>query len=109
MAKQASYVQKGDTIDFTAAADVAYNDVVSLGTRVGVALENIPNGATGSVAVTGVFEAAAVTGSAFAVGDALYWDNTAKKLTKTTTDNIPAGWATEPKASAAAIARVKIG
>lgn len=109
MAKEATFVQRGENIDFTAAADIAYGAVVPLVTRVGVALENITNGTTGSVAVTGVFEAAAVTGTAFAVGDTLYWDNTAKKLTKTSTDNTPAGWATEVKASATAMACVKIG
>ena len=109
MAKQASFVQKGDVIDYTAAADIAYCDVVPLVTRVGVATEDIASGATGGVAVTGVFEAAAVTGTVFAVGDALYWDATAKKLTKTATDNTPAGWATEPKISSGTVARVKIG
>lgn len=109
MAKQAAFVQKGNNIDYTAAADIAYGDVVPLETRIGVALEDIAAGATGSVTVTGVFEAAAVTGTAFSVGDALYWDETQKKLTKTDTDNIPAGWATEPKASAGTAARVKIG
>ena len=61
MAK-ATFVQKGDNIDFTAAADIAYMDVVTLTDRIGVALENIANGATGTVTLTGVFEFPAATG-----------------------------------------------
>lgn len=109
MDKEATFIQKGENIDYTAAADIAYGAIVPMVTRIGVALEDIAIGATGSVTVTGVFEAAAVTGTAFVVGDQLYWDDTAGKLTKTSTDNTPAGWATEAKASAAAKARVKIG
>jgi predicted RecA/RadA family phage recombinase len=99
---------KGHVIDYTAGADIAYGDVVSLTTRIGVALEPIANTATGSVAIEGIWELPAITGTAFAVGDALYWDVSESKLTTTSTDNIPAGWATQIKASAAATAFVKI-
>lgn len=109
MAKQATFVQHGKNIDYTATADITYGDMVPLVTRVGVALETIPNGCTGSVTVAGTFECAAETGVAFAVGDQLYWDATNKRLTKTAASNTPAGWATEVKASAGTTARVKIG
>lgn len=32
------------------------------------------------------------TGAAWAVGDRIYWDDTAKKFTKTSTDNTACGW-----------------
>ncbi|MDF2631428.1 MAG: hypothetical protein K0Q85_24 [Caproiciproducens sp.] len=109
MAKEATYIQRGDNIDYTAAADIAYGAVVPLVTRIGVALESIATGATGSVTITGVFEAAAVNDAAFTVGDLLYWDDTANKLTKTSASNTPAGVAIEPKLTAGATARVRIG
>ena len=110
MAK-ARYIQKGDIIDYIngSGAAIAYNDVVPLVTRVGVAAENIAVGATGSMRVTGVHEMPAVTTVAFAVGDQLYWDATAGKLTKTSTDNTPAGWCVETKAQAGTLGVVKIG
>lgn len=110
MAKEATFIQNGDIIDYTAGGTaIAYGEVIPLTTRIGIAQEAIAANATGSVAMTKVFELPAVTGTAFAVGDQLYWDNSANKLTKTDTSNTSAGYATEPKASSAATARVKIG
>jgi predicted RecA/RadA family phage recombinase len=106
------FIQKGETIDYKNAGetDIAYNDVVALGTnRIGVAEEKIAAGLTGSLNVTGVHEFAAINTAAFSVGDPLYWDTTAKKLTNVSQDNVPAGWATEPKAQTGTTARVKIG
>ena len=105
----ATYIQKGENIDYTATAAITYKAVVPLVTRIGVALEDIAIGDTGTVTVTGVFEMEAETTVAFAVGDALYWSVTNSVLTKTATDNIPAGWATEAKLAAGTTARVKIG
>lgn len=109
MAKEATFIQGGNVIDYTAAANIAYGAVIPLTTCVGVALEDIANGATGSVTITGVFETAAVNTAAFAVGDKLYWDDTANTLTKTDTGNTPAGVCVAAKAAAGTTARVKIG
>lgn len=105
------FVQKGDTIDYLnpGPAPIQYNSVVNLATRIGVAGENIAVGATGSLHVSGVFELPAVNNVAFAVGDELYWDPVAGVLTNVQAGNVPAGWATEPKAQADTLARVKIG
>lgn len=48
MAK-ASYMQKGDVIDYTNAAETAveYHDVLVIGSLVGIALEPITKGSTG--------------------------------------------------------------
>lgn len=105
-----SYIQQGETIDYKngGASDIGYNDVIPLTTRIGIAGEKIVVGAIGSVRVTGVFELPAVSGTAFNVGDQLYWDAGAGNLTKTSSGNTPAGWAIEAKASAATTARTKI-
>lgn len=109
MAKEATYIQDGMIIDYTAASAIVAGQVIPLVTRVGVALEDIAANATGSVKITGVFECAAETGVAFDVGDQLYWDDTNNRLTKTATGNTPAGIAVEPKATAGTTAKVKIG
>lgn len=103
------YIQKGETIDYiNPGAAIAYGAVVNLGSRIGIAGEAIAVGATGSVHVTGVFELDAINNAAFAVGDTLYWDPVALNLTNVAVGNIPAGWATETKLLASAVARVRL-
>ena len=68
------YVQKGDVIDYTAGADIAAGAVVELQHCLGVALAAIANGATGAVAIEGVFELPKVSAAVFAVGEKLIWD-----------------------------------
>jgi predicted RecA/RadA family phage recombinase len=104
------YIQRGETIDYTnpGPQPLAYNDVVNLTTRIGIAGENISVGATGSAHVVGVYELPAINNAAFAVGEQLYWDPVAGVLTNVAQNNVPAGWATEPKALADTTARVKI-
>lgn len=106
---QASYVQRGESIDFTnsGSTDIKANDVVSLGTRIGIAGCDIPVGATGSVHVVGVYDLPASNTEAFTVGQAVYWNGTV--ITANETDNVPAGWVVEPKTTAGTIARIKIG
>lgn len=105
------FIQKGETIDYknAGASEIAYGDAVSLITRIGIAGETLAVGATGSLHVVGVFELPADATTAFAVGDALYWDVANSILTKTSAGMIPAGWCTETKAQAGATGRVKIG
>lgn len=111
MAKQAIFQYEGKTINFTNGGEdaVAVGSVVSLGSRVGVALETIAPGATGGIKLTGVWRMPAVNNAAFEVGDELYWDATNSKLTKVDTDTIPAGVCIEDKAASGTEALVRIG
>lgn len=103
------FIQDGNTIDYTnLGAPLAYNDVVNLTTRIGIAGEAIATGATGSVHTTGVYELPAIAGVAFNVGDTLYWDPVAGNLTNVAVGTIPAGWVTEPKLQAGTTARVRL-
>jgi predicted RecA/RadA family phage recombinase len=83
--------------------------VAPLGTFCGVAETDIPAGEIGTVAITKVWDVPAVSGTAFSVGDTLYWDAPNKRATKTATNNTPLGVCVAPKASGQTIARVKIG
>lgn len=78
----AAYIQKGETIDIKATADTNAEDVVVLGNKAGVAACSGKNGELIAVAVEGVYkfpkEAEAVS-----VGDDLYYDASAEKVTKT--------------------------
>ena len=70
----ARYVQRGDAIDHTPAADVAAGDVVVIGKIVGVAKLDIKAGELGALALTGVYEVAKGTGVAFAAGMEVGWN-----------------------------------
>lgn len=103
---EAIFSQNGDVIDYTAAEALALGDVVDLTTRIGVAGADIPAGGTGPVHLTGVYRIPKAAG-AVTVGQALYWDNSAKNIT-TTSGNTPAGWAVAPAASEAPDVLVKL-
>lgn len=106
MARQATFVKEGHNIDFVLTANVAVGDVIVVGNRIGIALTAGSTGDTIAVKVDGVWTMAAVTGTAFVVGDTLYWDDTANNLTKTATSNTLVGVALEAKDSAAATVKV---
>lgn len=53
---KARYVQRGDSIDFTPATDVAAGDIVKLGGLIGVAKLDIKAGELGALATVGVYE-----------------------------------------------------
>lgn len=82
MAK-ASYVQKGDTIDYMNATETAveYHDIVVIGSLVGVAQEPITKGNTGSVSIEGVYALPTDAGD-IAAGDPVYWDAASGKAVK---------------------------
>ena len=75
----ARYVQRGDAIDHTPMADVAAGDMVVLGKLVGVAKLDIKAGELGALALTGVYEVAKASGTAFAAGMEVGWNPTDKK------------------------------
>ena len=104
----ATYVQKGENIDYTATAAVAYMEVVPLAACVGVALEPIEKGNTGTLTLTGVYDLPAATSLAIDVGDKVYWNAKNNNIDKTDT-GIPAGIAVAAKTEAGTVARVKIG
>lgn len=99
MAK-AVFVQKGENIDYTAASDIGYMEVVPLTSCIGVALEEIASGATGTVSLTGVYELPAAadlgTGISINVGDAVYWNTANENIDKDAT-GVPAGIAVTDK------------
>lgn len=72
-----NYVQDGAVIAYTAGADKTAGQVIVIGKIIGVALGDIANGATGSVAIRGVFTVPKVSGAVIAQGENLTWDASA--------------------------------
>jgi predicted RecA/RadA family phage recombinase len=104
----ASYVQKGDTIDYTPSAAVAVGEVVVMGTTgIGIADRPIAANEKGGLVVEGVFDLPKATGAVTRFAK-VYWDATAGNATTTSTSNTLAGYAVEAAASGDATVRVKL-
>jgi predicted RecA/RadA family phage recombinase len=105
-----NYVQPGNTITLTAPYDVASGDGLLVGAIFGVATGAAANGEAIEAALVGVFDLKKVGSQAWAVGDKIYWDNTAKETTKTVASNTLIGVAIEAVGSGAGetIGRVRL-
>lgn len=67
------YIQPGDALAYTAAADIAVDDVVVAGAMIGIAATNIANGSTGTLLVDGVFDLPKKAGTAMPFGTKVTW------------------------------------
>ena len=105
-----NYVQPGNTITLTAPYAVTSGDGLLVGSIFGVAAGTAILGDPVETAVEGVYDLKKVASQAWAAGDKIYWDNTAKQTTKTLTSNTLIGVATEAVAGGATdlIGRVRL-
>ena len=87
------FVQPGEVIDHVASGAKTSGQPVLIGTKLGVCVADIANGATGPVAVSGVYTITKLTTDVVAQGAALYWDNGNSRLTTTVGSNVYAGYA----------------
>lgn len=91
-----SYIRPGDTHPVTnsTGATIAAGNGILVGTKVGICMVDIANGASGEAMFTGVHSVSKNTGAGTggAQGVAAYWDNTAKKFTAVTTSNTLVGY-----------------
>ncbi len=105
-----NYVQPGSTIALAAPYAVASGDGLLVGAIFGVAAGAAANGDSVEAALVGVYDLKKVASQAWSVGDKVYWDNTAREATKTTTSNTLIGVAIEAVAGGAGdtIGRVRL-
>ena len=90
-----NYVQRGDTLDIIASADVASGDVVIKGSIIGIANADAAIGDTFALDVVGVFNLPKVAALAIGQGDTVYWDSANGLVNKTAGGNTKLGVATE--------------
>lgn len=90
-----NYVQPGKTITLAAPYPVSSGDGLLVGAIFGVATASAAIGETVEAALVGVFDLKKAASQAWAVGDKVYWDNTAKETTKTATSNTQIGVAVD--------------
>lgn len=91
-----NYIQPGEVLDVTLAAAAVSGTAYLLTKRIGVALANGEIGDVVPHQVMGVFKLPKLTTDAPALGALLYWDDTNKRLTTTSTSNTQAGYAAAP-------------
>ena len=101
-----NYIQKGGTVSVIAPYLVTSGQGVLVGALFGIASHNAAQGAPVEIVRTDVFDVSAVTADTAAQGAKIYWDNTARKLTTTATNNTLVGCVTEAKANGDITARV---
>lgn len=84
----ATYVHRGEIIDYTPEADVAAGDVVVINNIVGIAKLDIKAGEHGALAIIGVYDIAKASGENTAIGKGVrvFWNATNKQITTDPTD-----------------------
>lgn len=104
-----NYVAEGDRLTLVAPYAVTVGGGALFGSNLfGVAIDTVASAGTGVFATEGVWDITKTTTAAFAVGDKAYWDNTNKRLTATSTSNVPVGVVVETAATTGTTARVKL-
>jgi predicted RecA/RadA family phage recombinase len=82
-----TFVQDGDLVTVAAPYDVASGAGALVGTLFGVANGTALSGADVVLSTLGVFDLAKAASQAWTVGAAIYWDNSAKNCTTTSSGN----------------------
>ncbi len=90
-----NYVQKGENLTIAAPYDVTSGGGVKSGLIFGIASGDAESGDDVDLVTIGVFDLPKVSTNTFAIGAAVYWDDTAKLVTSTATDNTKIGVAVE--------------
>ena len=104
------HVAEGLTMPYINASGVAIaaGDVVAFTDMIGVATATIPDGTTGTLAVSGVWILPKNNALAVTQGDQLYWDETDGNINKTSAGNIPCGIAYTHELAATATVQVNL-
>jgi predicted RecA/RadA family phage recombinase len=103
-----NFIQNGDTLTLTAPYDVVAGATFKVGSIIAVATSAALSTATVEGLTTGVVEVAKVSAQAWTVGALVYWDDSGKLWTTTSSGNTLAGVATAVAANPSATGRVRL-
>jgi len=79
---------------------IASGSIIALpGGKLAIALADIPDGESGTIAVHGAYKLPKLSTDAVTLGAKLYWDSTNQRLTLTASGNTEAGFAYEAAAA----------
>ncbi len=104
-----NFVQPGNTLTLVAPYTVVSGAGLLVGNIFGVASADAASGADVEAVAEGVFDLAKVSAQAWAQGDPIYWDDSAKLCTTTAGANTPIGHATAIAANPSSTGRVRLG
>ena len=103
-----NYIKEGKTLSLLAPYAVTSGSGLEVGSVFGVASNDAANGAAVEAVVEGVFTLAKNSAEAWTVGELLYWDNTAKVVTATSTSNKLIGVAYASAANPSSTGQVRL-
>lgn len=103
-----NFVQNGSVLDLTAPYDVSSGDGFKIGDIFAVAVVTAKSGKPVEGKIDGVFDLKYTVAATIAVGAKVYWDDSAKNVTGTSSGNLLIGYCVAAAASADATARVKL-
>lgn len=101
-----NFLQPGQTVAVIAPYNVTSGQGVQVGALFGVAAGDALQGTPVEICRTGVYALGAVSADTGATGDKAYWDNTARRVTKTATNNTLVGALTKQKSGTEGTAAV---
>lgn len=102
-----NHICRGDVMQVVLAAAITSGAGIKVGTVIGVALNTGGIGDQVEVMINGVFAITKATG-AISQGALVYWDDTAKNITTTSSGNTLAGFAYDAALSGDATVNVKL-
>lgn len=82
-----NYSHEGETMTLVAPYDRTSGQGAKVGSIFGVALVDVLSGASASFATEGVWTLTKVSAQAWTLGEKLYWDDSAKNVTSTSSGN----------------------
>ena len=97
-----TFIQAGEVLSLTAPYAVASGAPFKVGAFIGIATNAAASGGAVEANMEGVFTVPKVSAQAWAVGDKIYWDDTAKLMTTVPTSNTLVGAATAAAANPSA-------
>lgn len=104
-----NYIQPGDVIQVTAPYEVSAGEGCLVGNLFGIAATDSDSGGTAQLKTTGVFDVAKVSAQAWAtVGLLIYWDDSAKLFTTTSSGNELVGVNTATAGNPSGTGRVRL-
>lgn len=103
-----NYVQSGSNVTLAAPYALSSGDGALVGSLFGVAAADAASGADVVLVTEGVFALAKTSAQAWTPGATIYWDDSEKECTTTSTDNTKIGVALVAAANPSATGRVRL-
>lgn len=104
-----NYIQPGKTLTLTAPYQRNSGQAAKIGAAlIAISLQTLANAASGEWATEGVWDVDKNSAEAWTIGDKVYWDNTNKVFTTTSTSNTLAGVAVAAAANPSSTGRLRL-